>query len=121
YDVAGLRIGLVAVVAQVSIPETEDDEGEAGEAECCNPETGYYHVDEENWRKDASPETLQWTFYNIQDGAFETEAYVGHTRGDHDDPDDFDRSEQKDRQAAAVLEGKTDEEGTSLGNVLSPV
>lgn len=57
--------------------------------------------------------------HDIRSSNLKTKTHVGHTRGDHDDPQNLNRSKREDGNAASVLERKTDEKSTSLGNVLS--
>lgn len=61
---------------------------------------------------------LRRSLHDIGSSNLKTETHVGHTRGDHDDPQNLNRSKREDGDASRVLERKTDEKSASLCNVL---
>lgn len=57
--------------------------------------------------------------HNFSDSNLETKTHVGETRGNHDNPHNFDGGDREDRDIILVLEGETDKQGDGLTNVLS--
>ena len=116
--IAPFGIGVIAVFTELSVTKSIHPQDEAGQTQRGDPDAVNNHVDAEFPGEDARLETLWRTSHDIRNGAFKTETHVGETRGDHDDPDDFDRGEGEDREVVGVLEGQSDEEGSGLGDIL---
>ena len=62
---------------------------------------------------------MWWTIHNIAGSFLHTKAHVWHTGGSHDDPKNLDGSKWINGVAIGILERKTDEQCSSLSNVLS--
>jgi hypothetical protein len=62
--------------------------------------------------------TLGWAVENVGSRNLETKTHIRQTRGNHDNPHNLDGGDGEDRETAFILEGETDEQDTSLGNVL---
>ncbi|KAI6760523.1 hypothetical protein HG530_009383 [Fusarium avenaceum] len=102
-SLTALAVGVVTVLAELTVAKGVEAEDEGAEAQKSNPETVENHVDDELERENTSLERDRGSVKDTSDGTLETETHV---RGDGED-----------RETGSVLEDEADEKDESLGDV----